>query len=545
MRFCVCVWLTVLSFGQEVAQEPKGRISGTVVDAVTKVPLRKVNVVLSKDGDSRGTLTDAAGNFAFEKLAAGMYRLVGERSGYARSSYGARLPDGPGLPVTLGQGDEKKGLDLSLMPQATLSGRIVDEDGDPLEGVQITLQRRMTLNGAPRLITGGQSQTNDRGEFRLSSINAGKYLLLAMHRNGPGLALLSADGTRSGYVPTYFPGVDRPDQGQWLHFKAGQEVASFNMVMRRTKMFRVRGRFTGGEPPKDLQESFRQVMLKPKLSSDEAFSAGIFISKGAPLQPKDGKFDVPEVQPGRYSLEVLSYAGGSQRVLGKMEIAVSDSNIEGIEVPEIQLAGITTTLKLEDETKPINLNGIRVDLVGADMGNPANQRIDRKDGGGFEVKNLAPDRWRVQVTTNSQPVYLKSIRAGGKELEGGIVDLSNGGSAQVEVVVSSAISTIEGNVEREGPPRPGSSVFVYRQGTTEFPMIPIDPKGNFRSRPLGPGEYLVYAFEEISFQGIDPDLLKKLESKATRVKLAEGEKKTVSVKQISYEELNKALQSEP
>lgn len=543
-RIAFC--LVLFGFCACAQEEEKGRIQGRVVDAVTKAPLRKVNVVLSKEGDSRGTLTDAAGNFAFEKLPAGMYRLVGERSGYARSSYGARLPDGPGLPVTLGQGDEKKGLDLSLMPQATLSGRIVDEDGDPLEGVQITLQRRMTLNGARRLVQIGQAQTNDRGEFRLSSINAGKYLLLATIRNRPGLALVNADGTRSGYVPTYFPGVEHPDQGQWLDFKAGQEVAAFNMVLRRSKMFRVRGRFTGGEPSKDMQESFRQVMLRPKLSSEEAFSTAGFITRGASVQPKDGRFDLPEVQPGRYILEVFTYAGGgTQRLLGKLEITVSDSNIEGIEVPEVQLASITATLKLEDESKPVNLNGIRVDLLGADMGIPANQRIDRKDGGGFEVQNLFPDRWRLQVTTNSQPVYLKSIRAGGKELEGGIIDLSNGGSAQVEVVVSGAISTIEGNVEREGPPRPGSSVFVYRLGTTEFPMIPMDPKGNFRSRPLGPGEYLVYAFEEISFQGIDPDLLKKLESKATRVNLGEGEKKTVSVKQISYEELNKALQSTP
>jgi len=39
---------------------------------------------------------------------------------------------------------------------------------------------------------------------------------------------------------------------------------------------------------------------------------------------------------------------------------------------------------------------------------------------------------------------------------------------------------------------------------------------------------------------LEPEILKKLESKAVKVKVAEGERKSVSVKQISWEELEKA-----
>jgi hypothetical protein len=549
IEFCL-VLFQCLAVAQE---EPKARISGTVVDVVTKAPLRKVNVVLSGGNDGRsasGTMTDAAGNFAFEKLAAGTYRVLAERSGYTRTSYGARLADGPGLPLVLSAGEQKKGVDLAMTPQAVLSGRVVDEDGDPIEGVQIQLQRRMLLNGVRRLAPGGQgqTQTNDRGEFRVSSISAGKYLVLAMHRNGPGSAMLTVEGGNTGYIPTYFPGVDRPDQAQWLEFKPGQEVASFNMVLRRSKLFRVRGRFSGAAPEANTQASFRQVVLRPKLGAEEAFSAGIFSIKSAQVQLKDGSFEVQGVNPGRYSLEVMSYAGG-QRLLGKMEVTVSEAHLDGIEVPEVQLGNLSGTLKLEDESKPVNLMGVRIDLVAAEMGNPASQRLERKDGEHFEVKEVAPERYRLQVITNNQPVYLKSIRAGGKELEGGIIDMSNGGSAQVEVVVSGAIGSITGSVERESTGRPGSTVVVWREGTVHFDMMrsmmPLDPKGNFRSQPLGPGEYLLFAFEEISLMSFDPDLLKKLEAKATKVKLAEGENKTVTLKQISFQELDKALQSLP
>src|SRR5215204_5151688 len=72
-----------------------GSISGTIVDAVSHVPIDGARVmlvtILEADGgatlgdDGRRTVSDANGRFTFQQLSSGRYRVDAEKSGFAPS----------------------------------------------------------------------------------------------------------------------------------------------------------------------------------------------------------------------------------------------------------------------------------------------------------------------------------------------------------------------------------------------------------------------------------------------------------------------------
>src|SRR5580658_3334656 len=98
-----------------------GSLSGTVVNAVTRAPLGKVQLRATLNGAGRGapvasTTSDARGNFTLVDLPAGEYNLAGIRNGYLDTNYGARRPKGAGTPITLGAGEEIKDLQVKMMP---------------------------------------------------------------------------------------------------------------------------------------------------------------------------------------------------------------------------------------------------------------------------------------------------------------------------------------------------------------------------------------------------------------------------------------------
>src|ERR1700742_2443621 len=94
VRFAFTV-LTVFLFletshAQKKAAAGSYRISGTVVNAITGVPLDRasVSIVLSKDFSPVQSLqTNADGRFEFGQLPAAKYGLTGSRRGFITAAY--------------------------------------------------------------------------------------------------------------------------------------------------------------------------------------------------------------------------------------------------------------------------------------------------------------------------------------------------------------------------------------------------------------------------------------------------------------------------
>ena len=203
-----------------LAQTPAGtQIDGIVVDTITGAPVRRAVIQLRISGGGPANLpsienadyaavTGPDGTFHFEQIPPGAYSLSYSRSGYlmprAASGYSPRT-------VRAAAGQAVKGLRYGLIPQAIVSGRVLDDEGDPVEGVQVSLLAFRYSGGVRHLDRLSEAgTTNDRGEYRIAHVPAGKYLLQAsLDRLPPGSALLTGARTPVSYTHLTLPTILR------------------------------------------------------------------------------------------------------------------------------------------------------------------------------------------------------------------------------------------------------------------------------------------------------------------------------------------------
>ena len=178
-------------------------IDGIAVRAGTNEPVPHARVLLLKVdgglGDSRLAETGDRGQFAFRGVTAGTYRISAQHEAFIRA-------DGGG--VTVEQGQSVRGLTLRMTPTGVITGKVVDEDGDPAADVHV----RATLKDATF-----ETTTNDLGEYRLFGLPPGAYLVSAAPYLTPWIERETtlSDGIQTGriVVPTppspYSPGEGR------------------------------------------------------------------------------------------------------------------------------------------------------------------------------------------------------------------------------------------------------------------------------------------------------------------------------------------------
>ncbi len=164
----------------QAASAHASSIAGTVVKEPGSQPLKKVLVqVISenqKEGGNYTTSTDADGHFDIESVLPGRYRIFIEKTGFVGVNGHGLKSDTNVLTVQAG----KPGEDLlfRMVPTAVITGRITDEDGDPMSGVRIIAQKKRPGKSTRESV--GTEGTNDLGEYRLAGLFPGQYWIVAM-----------------------------------------------------------------------------------------------------------------------------------------------------------------------------------------------------------------------------------------------------------------------------------------------------------------------------------------------------------------------------
>ncbi len=167
---------------------PSARIAGVVLDAATRQPIAGAEVRLEPrdslgGGGLLGSLlqgeaqvarrtTGATGEFQFERLAAGRYRVValGPSRGELRGQFRAPAP----LLVELGEAERLVGLEFELQPALRIEGRLVDDSGQPVP--------RGVVLARPAKDSRARPETADvraDGSFELGGLGPGTWNITA------------------------------------------------------------------------------------------------------------------------------------------------------------------------------------------------------------------------------------------------------------------------------------------------------------------------------------------------------------------------------
>ena len=247
-------------------------------------------VLLSNEHNQNAVVTDAEGRFRIEGLKAGNYEITTDHPGYVQSGSPKQSR------LILRQGEVPADLVLHMQPAAVITGKIVDEDGDPISNVSVSAQRAAASRSFRRQDSGFGS-TNDLGEFRIPDLRAGHYTLMATPPEGlrvPHPADKNVSHDNVIYTTTYYPGtLDKQDAGA-VEVHPGDEVPiTFGLLS--SAAYRLSGTIVG--LPKDAP--LVQVILSSKEQGrvqDQQLREG-------------GKFEFQNVLPGSYFATVMVITG--------------------------------------------------------------------------------------------------------------------------------------------------------------------------------------------------------------------------------------------
>lgn len=556
-----------------------GRISGKVLNAITGEPVRKATVTLQPAGTQAGggqqpqasanpqraisSGTDNAGAFVFENVNAGDYRLSGEKTGFIRTNFGGRGAGAIGSQLKVSSGTTIADVIVRITPQGVVSGRILDEDGEPIEGVSVQLLRPQYFANQRRMMGTGGNQTNDKGEFRVTNVAPGRYYVQIQNMRMGGAPIQQAK-EEYGYPKLFYPGVESMDQAQKVDVAAGQDFSGVQMTLRKVRVYRVKGHVAGVQAPQGQPQNAQaggrggggggrggpgyQIQLRPDGGMNDMMGPGFGPGMGSGGVHADGTFELTGVIPGPYKLVVSDYSQGRPKVIGSTKLSVGNDNVEGVVISQMAMVSMQGKISVDGDKTAVNLKSVRLQMQAADMGGfgfvpPINVAYD----GTFAVIDLAPEKYRLSVSPGAT-AYVKAVNVGGQDLKDAVLDFSNGGGGAIEVILSTKVAKLDGVVEKQKQDdAPGSALIakigpageLSLLGTTggQSSMAQVDSSGKFSFANLPPGEYKVFGFEEVDMAtASDPDFLLKFVDRSVSVKIGEGESKSVTLKQIRFAE---------
>jgi hypothetical protein len=150
-----------------------------------------------------------------------------------------------------------------------------------------------------------------------------------------------------------------------------------------------------------------------------------------------------------------------------------------------------------------------------------------KPGGLFMLENVPAGEYRVALIAAPPNTFIESIRLGQTDVSTGIT-ISGPLSDSLDIALSTKGALIDGTVlDKDQKPMPGIQAVLipdrqrdrrdlYRSPTT-------DQNGHFTMRSIAPGDYKLFAWEDIEPGAYnDPELVRKYEALAAPVKVSES-----------------------
>jgi protocatechuate 3,4-dioxygenase beta subunit len=466
---------------------------GDVIDKVTQAPLAGAYITAFCGANPPVAITDAFGHFVLAD-AGSTNRLCNNfsvsRAGYLRRN-SAFAESKPGQPAPK--------LRIALTPQAVIAGKILDEDGFPVEGAQVSILRYRIVDGERKLegwMSGLNRQSNDLGEYRLGGLRPGKYYVRVSNTG-------SAGRWDETYVPQFYPAAATAEEATLLELKAGDQRTDIHFHLVRRKGATVEGRLAlpdGGTAPQ----------LWVHLDSTDDFM--VHFSSRFGVRP-DGSFTISHVTPGNYTLNVQSGSGLAGALGGSLPVTVGQTDVRDLlvnchKVEPQDVAG-KATYQGDAAQRPA-----KVALRFMD-GSVRDAPID--EDGSFLIKAVSPGYVTIHVMPVADGAHYgemmfslgTGVRTPGRpqqlELDGGPVEPLQIAVKAPEAVAQTSLRVVDAT----GQPAAGVSLLFVGSAPEHRSMAQTDSAGVKEKFGLIPDQYRVYlADDEFSFDSLDdPDLL--------------------------------------
>ena len=479
-----------------------GTVDGTVVNSTNGQAMGGAFVILEGAADNYATRADGRGQFRIANALPGSYVAKVEREGFR--------PLASRCAVQAGQ-DVR--LELRLNPLGAITGRVTDAEGDPVSHATVEALRYAYPRGKRELTQAARATTDDRGEYRLADLPAGRYYVraaLLVSTLDMGNAAMRMRGTKPTltFTPTFLGGSRDVADARQVDVAAGGELPDAHVQLRPDAYYTLRVTVTG--------QSDTPVMVSCRPTTPRGGIMGAFggsMGSGRTIQ-------CPDHVPGRYIVEasdqkLTRYARKTVPMLyGDVDVALQ------LALP-VRLSGAVRV----DGNAALSRAAMRVTLEGAEEWDNAQAPVSA--AGVFTLAPAQPIAYRVRVSIPAGG-YLKSIYQGTRALAAPRIDLG-----RATEPLSIEIGTDGGKVE--GVALEGAAVVLIPAGALkDWPDLVrstvAGADGKFTLRDVRPGEYQLLAWEDAEPGApLDPEFRAPFLSRAAPVSVKAGESVSLTV----------------
>jgi protocatechuate 3,4-dioxygenase beta subunit len=475
--------------------------------------------------------SDENGRFSIIGIQDGEYELIGNRIGYRSTAYGAKRSYTPGIPLKLAKGSRLKNLEITLVAVAAVSGSVLNEDGEPLPKAQVALLSETRTNGEKRLSTGPFGFADEKGDFKLSPVSPGTYYLVASGKSGT-----------ETYSTTFYPSAPDSQSAVRIDVRDGADAVGFTIRMRKSLALHVRGKVVHSDS--GLAAAQLHVVVWPAAQDLMAINAES-LSRDSGRLKESGEFDLTVPAPGSYVI-LVSEAANRLRPLSRVPIEVGKSDIENLVVTVMPPIQVTVVARLEEAGNKDDKNGLAsaigaIQLMLLPVQGPTFLFNAAKLSSAltFSLAKVPQVPARFSAEKLPEGLYVKSIRMGDMDVLGRAFTPAAG--ARIEVVLSNAGGRIRGVVEdKEHRPVRGCDVIVAPDPARPdqahlYRVATSDDKGEFKVSGIAPGNYRVYAWENLDTRAgmqFDEELARLHEGESVKVALDKKEVQQVKLRPI-------------
>ncbi len=504
----------------------RGYVTATDGRVIVHANVRLVPMVQGSGLPMKATVTDDLGAYEFTDLAASTYRIVASKPGFAPirvdDPASAQPPFGSTRETTIAEGETRERTDVRLARWGTLSGRIVDELGDPMAGASVQVLQIMYRGGRRRLGPRMSARlTDDLGRYRLFGVAPGQYIVSATVGE-----VSSADVP--GYASSYYPGTPNAGDAQFVPIGQSQDVTGVDFAMSLVRTARITGTVfnADGEP---TSGGALRLLSSSRSASPTDIAVGARVLR-------DGRFEFPNVAPGQYVIQ--ADRGKRQQSIegefGTLAVAVNGEDVTDLNLEQSEgssISGRFTFDSYDPSKQPASTNVELVPVpIDLDLSPSSVATAAVADDWTFEISGLHGPR-RLHLQRAPAGWMLKEIRVAGID----VTDrpLAFGSDEQsltdVEVVLTDRVSRLTGTVSgASGRPAAGASVVVFSTDRDRwFPQsrfvrrVVAAADGTFTIAGLPGGSYDAIALPVLPSDGgdswQDPDFLEQQLPRVTPV----------------------------
>ncbi len=523
VRMLFVIVMGLLVSGSAGAAAPgQFAITGVVTNSVNGEPvpfshlsLRPSNNRMARGGRrsradaAPGVEADRHGRFLLAAPGAGSWQLTAEARGFRAQSF--EQHEFFSSAVVLSSATPSIDLNFRQVPDAILSGVVLDEAGEAVRGAQVTLTAAPALDPEQSEMQAqvrSQTTTDDRGHFELASLASGSYRLAVQGQPWYASPAVGRSGVGRGnpaldviFPLTWFPGVTDRASAETLNLRPGEvRQVSFRLLPVAS------AHLTLPTPVAEAgDEGRRRQGMLPVQVQPVNFEFGMTGTSQTSMTA-DGRLEMSGFGPGLYVVR-SQQTDGSESVRYLRIRDGGSSNLDlGAATPaadvRIRFEGVSAGQHMEVTlTDPVT-----GDVFRSNTGGGLGRRLRGAPAKGSpgvrpETELQAPPGEYDLALSGAREKFLAGISVGAAPVHVSRRVRVGAGTNLLTVHVAEGRGSLSGAVSAGGKPAVGSMVLLVPTSFGEQGSIAISRRdqsntdGSFEIEDILPGQYILLAID--------------------------------------------------